>query len=544
MKNKVYIDTWLSLKPYKNPAKTDIYYLKISTSVKSCLVKYGSKELFKGLDEMDIDLLSCFLVSYFEDIISNTNIWNSFTDIHLEHYKKRLPFYNTDEYYDDEINVQDVCFLIWYFINTIQDMEFISPYHEAIQITAYEIMGILEDAYEYAPENEELLNYYSINKNETDYYKVRSLIDNILFKTYLFYTDTSFTMSDREFEIIEEMKSNEDLENIIPRLQATRDEILHRSHTRLMGMKGNEWASKILSDTHILGKDLKNLSQKITGYFFYKSQDKTDIYLEHIASGKKFKLTKKSFDHYYELKVENTILLMGIVKWRNEWWFSGVYFQTPFDADLVLDERNSLNSRSAVSFLDHAEQDTSSYLQTQLDCFIKFNDGAQIAFMPTEHIHQFNMEFMEYYNDSLNLSETTKKQVIENVKKEGLLDPMDKTTVEFSNIENTGLVFFNPKSGIEIAIGINSAFPMANNPYFDIKESENALSIMLMSDSTSAELSLFCIKHCSNSLAFFKNKMGKHLLSDIDFLLRFWKKENYYSIPRVSYTGLHTKDPD
>jgi hypothetical protein len=48
---------------------------------------------------------------------------------------------------------------------------------------------------------------------------------------------------------------------------------------------------------------------------------------------------------------------MGIVKWMDEWWFSGVFVQTPFNAELVLDEKNSLKSRIAVDFLDYQSKE-------------------------------------------------------------------------------------------------------------------------------------------------------------------------------------------
>ena len=59
--------------------------------------------LFFDLDKKEIDVLSCFLTSYFEDLISETNIWNSFITTHKRLYNKQLPFYNLDDYFEDEI---------------------------------------------------------------------------------------------------------------------------------------------------------------------------------------------------------------------------------------------------------------------------------------------------------------------------------------------------------------------------------------------------------------------------------------------------------
>ncbi len=528
MKRKIYIKQWLELKPYDKQITTDSYYLKLSNDIKTTLIMQYSLVLMY-LNEKEIDLISCFLASYFEDIISETNIWISFLDCHTKLYNKKLPFYDTNEYFEGEINEQDISFLIWYFLNTIQEDKFISPFNDFISDVASDVMQILEKEYEYAPENEHLKSFYYIDTNENDYYVVRNLIDTILCNTYLFFTDTSLKLEQRENELI---KQNDD-ENLLMYLQDNRDSFVHKTCTRLLSMTGKEWAARVLGKVHPVGVDLLNMSQRITGYFLYKGQDDFDIFLEHIASGKEFKLTKKSFEQYSELKEIDSILFIGIVQWKNEWWFSGANFQIEFNADLILEEKNSFKSRMEVNFLDHDKQDTDSILKQQLDAFLSYNNGYPVAFMPSDKIEDFYKNYIEYYNNSLNLSKREKKRA----KKEGYIGDKDNSRFDFSEISETGLFFFNPNSGGEIALDVNSAFPLNNNPYFDVKESENNIMHLLMSEEMSTELAKYCIDNCKTDLPFFKEGVGKKYLDDIDFLLRFWKKENYHSKPSITYTG-------
>jgi len=377
MKNKIYIKQWLEFKPYNNQTDTDAYYLNLSNTIKKSLSSQYFFVLLMYLNEQEIDALSCFLASYFEDIISETDIWKTFSEIYFEHYKKRLPFYDTKEYFEGEINEQDIAFLIWYFLNTVQKEKVISPANDFITEIAAKVMILLEDEYEYALENNHLKQFYTLDENETDFYTVRNLIDTILFKTYLFYPDTALKLAEQELELIEE---NDD-ENLNHYLQETRDSLLHKSHTSLMSLKGKEWAARILGDKHPVSSHLLQMSPRIRGFFLYKGQDDLNIFIEHIASGKKFKLTQKSFDHSHLLNSMDTIMYIGIVKWQKEWWFSGVYFQNDFNADLVLNEKNSLESRMVVNFLDHNTQETNQTLKIHIDAFLDFNNGSQIAFM-------------------------------------------------------------------------------------------------------------------------------------------------------------------
>jgi len=533
-KNRIHIQQWLDFKPYEKQSPTDGYYLKLSNEVKYAIANNTqSLVLQMYLQKQEIGMLSCFLTSYFEDIISETNIWNSFVKTHQRLYKKQLPFYILDEYYEGEINLQDISFLIWYFLNTIQEEKFIAPFNDFIVETAEKVMDVFDDAWDYAPENENLKSFYQINENETDFYIARNLIDTILFKSYLFYPDTLLKLKEQEFEIIEESK---DEENIMMFLNENRDAILHKIHTRLLSLKGKEWASEILGANHALSFDFLNISRRISGYFFYKGQDEFDIFIEHIASSKKFKLTKKSFDHSGTLEEVDTILFMGIVQWKDEWWFSGVFSQQPFNPDLILDEKNSLKSRITVNFLDHQTQETDDAVKKQFEAFKDFNKGSQIAFMSSEKIKDFVRSYTEYFNTSLNLSAKEKEEAKQRARNDGFFGTDDESA-NYAEVSETGLVFFNPKSGLEIALAVNSAFYLPNNPYFEEANSEEHILRLLMSEEMSTELAMYCIDNCKSKLPFFNKGVGKTYLSDIDFLLRFWKKDSYHSVPSITFMG-------
>ncbi|HET9056089.1 MAG TPA: DUF3843 family protein [Chitinophagaceae bacterium] len=538
MDKRIYIKDWLELKPYGKQTVTDNYYLKICNDVKKVITtNKQSFVLQRYLDNEDINLLSCFLTSYFEDLISETNIWTSFVKTHQRLYRKQLPFYNLVEYYEEEINPQDISFLIWYFLNTVQEEKFISPFNDFIVETAEKIVDVFDKEWEYAPENEYLKTFYQIDQKQNNFYIARNLIDTVLFKTYLFYPDTLFKLQEQEIEII---KNNKEKNNITMFLNENRDRTLHKVHTRLLGLKGKEWVSEILGANHLLNKDFLTISKKIQGFFLYKGQDKNNIFIEHIASSKKFNLTKKSFDHSHTLKELDTILFIGIAMWKDEWWFSGVFFQQPFNPDLILDEKNSLESRMAVNFLDHQKKETDEMLKKQLSAFKDFNNGSQIAFLPSVRIEEYYKEYIEFFNNTLNLSEKEIREAKQRARNDGFFGTND-THKDFSELSETGLVFFNPNGGTEIALAVNSAFPMASNPYFKEEDSEEHMMRLLMDQSLSTELVIYCIDNCKTKLSFFTKGVGKKYLEDIDFLLRFWKKDNYHTIPSITYTGQNEK---
>ncbi len=81
---KIFIKKWLQMKPYDKQVKTDIYFLNLANRVKKIiLVDNSFMRVTDLIPENEIDTLSCLIASYFEDKLSDTNIWNTF--IRLNH---------------------------------------------------------------------------------------------------------------------------------------------------------------------------------------------------------------------------------------------------------------------------------------------------------------------------------------------------------------------------------------------------------------------------------------------------------------------------
>lgn len=93
---RIYIHDWLELKPYERQAPTDTYYLRLSNEIKKLILKGSDVSTWPHyLENAELDLLSCFLASYFEDLISGTRIWPTFVRLHHKIYGEYIPFLNT-----------------------------------------------------------------------------------------------------------------------------------------------------------------------------------------------------------------------------------------------------------------------------------------------------------------------------------------------------------------------------------------------------------------------------------------------------------------
>ena len=519
---KIFLPEWQKFKPYSLHSNTDIYYLDTCNKVFSALQKTENKEVFQKLSVSEVKEMCCFLTCYFEDIMSQTNIWKAFTTKHYELYNKFVPFQNQEDYFEDEINLEDIQFLIWYFVSSKNENSLIAPFNRYITEIVEAIYDVFDAKYDYAPENESLKKWYFLDPNETDYYKIRYYIEKVFLNNYLLNIDVSKSLKNQIEETAELLKD----ETYERALYAFKDQFLLKQKSKLLALGANEWAAYVAGKDHKLHNDLLNISKRIDAKFLFKNKiDNKYVYIEHIASGKKFNLLKSSYDHHTILE-KDSILTLGIINWQNEWWFSGVAMISAFNANLILDEKNSIINRQAVAFLDD-EKVTKKHLKGQNDVFLKYNNDFPVAFLKKKEINDFVKNFYTYYNKSLNLSKNEIEKSNNRAKKEGLQVEKNKNNFEFEDDFETAIIYFNPNSGIEIYFDICSVLKLKSNPYFNKEDFLNDNLGLLMNDFYTTEFTRYCYDLNIDRLPFVKIFSQ----NELDFLLRFFKNNKYKTIP-------------
>lgn len=112
---KIYPKKWLELHPYKQTNSVDQYYVGIANEIHKRLYSSTIADAFE--EEENIRYTSLCLAAWFEDVISQTGIWQAFTAECRKRYGTYLPFYPIKgDYFPDEINLEDIRFLLWHHI--------------------------------------------------------------------------------------------------------------------------------------------------------------------------------------------------------------------------------------------------------------------------------------------------------------------------------------------------------------------------------------------------------------------------------------------
>lgn len=150
------MQAWLEAHGRAGVTDTDQWYLDFANSL---LPLISESYLYKSEGAECRQQVALMLTLYLEDCVADEGNWRQFIHWHRESYGRYLPFYTlTEEYLADEINTEDIAFLLWAVNSPAGDaydgVE--NPMDKDLLSFADEIFARLDAAFESAPISDSL----------------------------------------------------------------------------------------------------------------------------------------------------------------------------------------------------------------------------------------------------------------------------------------------------------------------------------------------------------------------------------------------------
>lgn len=148
----IYMKRWLEANGRKRALPGDTWYLNFANEV---LPLVAASPLFQDHAAGKAAQTALDTALYFQDAIAQAGGWKAFTARYRMLYGQPLPFYACNDYIDDEINRDDVCFLLWKNLSGLHPSFHFLPPHEAFLMTlAGQLYDRMDSLFEEAPINE------------------------------------------------------------------------------------------------------------------------------------------------------------------------------------------------------------------------------------------------------------------------------------------------------------------------------------------------------------------------------------------------------
>ena len=498
---------WLTYHPYKNATASDHFYIALSNDIQHEMLHIDIEDQFVG---SDYKYLACMLTCFFEDMISQTGIWKSFTFEHYKLYGKYLPFYDMEDYDHDDINLSDIQFLIWHFCSNLSaNGHFIDPFSIENSEIARMVFSMLNEVVEDAPVNEkmnQLLNF-------PDHLSIAQLDEYLDFFFFGCYLNHYYTTTLLEEEILQVRNRN----GAQIEINNSRNNLLFNRVSPLLAFRSCEILAHWLGEKHPLYQNLLSLSKRREGYFLYEGLTDKYLIMKHIASGKTIEVLKPDWN--FPLIEGLTVVYMGIVQWNNVWNVTGSVFQG-------INQEN-INIAESEKYLFEPKSVHLGIIRREEECFLEISQNKRIVIFESKtEAFSYIDNIWEVYHTRFGKDCTDRK----------LFDVHNLTFNIDDELENL-LIFFNSRSGIEFYSDIAQTINMdLDNPFYDIY-SETDIEDLILNKRTSSDFIYYLIDHQMIEIESLTGAKGYHYIwANCDFLLRYWKKEGYISEPKLFIT--------
>ena len=452
---KIYPKKWLELHPYKQTNSVDQYYVGIANEIHKRLYSSTIADAFE--EEENIRYTSLCLAAWFEDVISQTGIWQAFTAECRKRYGAYLPFYPIKgDYFPDEINLEDIRFLLWHHIQYLcRGISAINPENPGIEQTAQEIYGLLAEEYETAPENERMQEFlYHSAMGEEDFFHYREILDWFHYQCYFNIENVAQCRDEAERLLDDEKITPEMAETLI---YATRTSLTFKGRRNLLSLTSPEWLA-LIGNAHPEHQLWGKVKVRKNSCYLLEKEDDRYLYVKDLCSEDEgeFKITKKSLNlsAIRSREAGKSTLICELIYFGNAWWQCGMLLE------------NKYNQKMAEYVDDLTKQKEKTNEKAAFHDFIKVSGGKSFVFCQSqEEISDFLLNKMDY-----NL-------------KEGLDIPR-------INTENGAMLMANPHTGLHIQFKLCECIKSPDNPNYNKEEAEkNAIMFIVNPDIIPYQLS-------------------------------------------------------
>lgn len=149
------MNQWLGANERTRVQPSDQWYLKFANEIYPVVRTSAMYRDAYPEEQMEVSIA---LAMYFQDAIAQTGGWKVFADGYYSLYKTYLPFYElTDSYVPDEINPEDIAFMLWTqcshyaFLEEDDSYTLQDPYDEGLLELARQAYEMMDKLFEEAP---------------------------------------------------------------------------------------------------------------------------------------------------------------------------------------------------------------------------------------------------------------------------------------------------------------------------------------------------------------------------------------------------------
>ena len=489
--------------PYKKGYASDHYYQRMAN------------QILKSFHTININETShtariyreaaILLANYMEDIVANCGIWRMFSEKCQQLYGHPVPMYHEqEEYYPDEPSKNAVHFLIWSVIANVTD-DIVIADNKAIEEMTAKAYNILSELFEEAPVNEQLADDVTlmIRQAEKDFDKMRAALMWI-------YSDCYLTTGPRNDELLSK-HTTEGFE-VLSKIDSTAmpgealyyalTHCIFQFKTGMLALYAKDYLALLMRQRGLdeLATDLEHIERIETGVYKYEPVGSNRLLLTR-TNGRQIEIQADELNLNKKMLEEHDgCMASSFVYYQKEWHLNGILFP--------LSETTEKWSELCEDDPENLKPGTTTFTA---DMMLERTQGQQIAyFKDVEQMKDWLVEKLTFTRDMLYFTD-------------------ERNATQPTMFIDTE----EPKNCLQFFFGYNHCIADPANPYYDQKEARRrAVNMLWNAESVTTHAMNYLLEHnflpdLYGEEAFASHSTKEQTRHDIDFLMRFWRQENY-----------------
>ena len=538
-KGKIVGKDWLEFKPYTNFSfQYDKFYLNTANQVLKILQEYDGWFLGFGFEVEDLKLLACTLVSYFEDFVNEIGIWEYFVHHNQQVLGYELPFYDLTGYDIEDINPQDISYLIWHTLMKNMVGQILAPDTPLILEIGHETYGLFDSLAEDAPLTDFYDEFLTI-PDDIDFFELKSRLQWMTKYAYIPGSiEIMGALQEQTIDFINDKKRKDyDLDTIAKLVYAIEDDYMYIKHTSFSALPVRAWFAGIISGSAKVKTALRNIHQRVTGEFEYLGEAEQYWHFRHLQSDRDFQVVKESID------IGNTQVGEGcffvLVPWLGEWWLSGAFAALGPASNLSSLKAEAPNIKPIPFYAqpEPIQQRLVEDTKKMGKYFVEYFGKPIALFGNMQEYDKAYKDFLNFYNDQVVTDKKAAAKAQEKYDQQFAKKEEDASEgwPDDWNYEDPMAVGFIPDVGIEVSSEIPQLVRMLNEPSLSKREAQD-LFFSMIHHIHPVFVRYLLDQHPTHNFYFPIEISGVNALKEQEFLLRFFNPSAYTEpIPNLLY---------
>ena len=490
--------------PQQKSHSTDLYYQRLANELQDRMLDCGIG-LWDYAPKV-IHQAAITLTSYLEDIVADSGPWRMFSQLCLQMYGHPVPMYHEpEEYYPDEPSLNAVRYILWATVSEVSgDIVFADG--RALEKVAAAAYDILNEAFEEAPVNEQLADDidYLLRFATEGFDQMRSVLLWLFTGCYLTTGKNNEDLLNRHTEEAMSMMENDDMPLITPRMamfySATKCAFSYQIGP--LALYPKDWLAELmrLKGMEKAASDVEKIEMLYAGTYKYEFSSPGRLLLTR-TNGRQIELPAEDLNMTdMMLREHDGCIATSFIYYQQEWHLNGMVFPVEGIA-----KKWEMYCNDDPENLKPGTQTLTAEMALDRTC------GQRIAyFADREQMKEFLVEKIKFPRQML-----------------GFVDERggDLPTIFIDELE--------PKNCLQFFFGYSTYIADPDNPFYDAeKAQEKAINLLWDAEAVTTHAVNYLLEHnflpdIENDRIFSRHNSPQQTRADIDFVMRFWRRENY-----------------